>query len=155
MHQPMTLKQMMDSSIVFKVCFWGDILAIILVGIVSILVNTVNCNTPHSCSYWYSFYTIQCSKNGNDYCCSPSSSYCGDYNCFSKPIDYFQPCVGFILLTWIGSALVVFLTVAVFIMFCNFRNRARNPLFNPGAQAPPPHIYQYPVSQQQQQIIYT
>jgi uncharacterized membrane protein len=130
---PLTTKEMMRKSPVFKFCFWGAVLLTIAVIVLGIVSGNVRCSEYRSCYWQYgNSYYNECYNYGSTYCCMSSYSYCGDSYCRYK-YSYTTPCMGVFIALWICSGLAFFLAVTVLIMFCNFRRRARDPIFNAGA----------------------
>jgi hypothetical protein len=127
---PVTTKQMLQQSTAFRLCFWGAVLLTIAVVVLGIVAGTTTCSGSHSCYWWYgSSYSEQCYSYSTYYCCRSGWSYCGDYNyCNTKPDEI---CWGVLIALWVCAGLSFILGVAVIILACNFRRRARNPLFNP------------------------
>lgn len=78
---------MMDSSPIFKLCFWGAIATLTAAMIMGVIVPFADCRTYtyRSCSWWNSSYFIECYRSYVTYCCTNSYSYCGDYYCYLKP----------------------------------------------------------------------
>jgi len=142
--QPMllatTTKQLMDQSKLFRFVFFGSIVCI-CIGIICYIIFPFSTCYRHSCS-WYYYSTYECNSYGIAYCCSFSSTYCGNSSyCQMKPTSV---CFGWMIagssLMGLGGLLAIF----VFIMFCNFRSKLRNGT----AYLKMPPANQYPIYQQ-------
>ena len=130
-HLPLTTKQMMDSSFIFKLCFVSAIVLCTATIVLSCVLPYANCGSTQPCPNYYSYYTDDCFRGGDHYCCNYLYSYCGDPSyCITKP-NYYKACWGIDLAIDCCGGATFFLAVAVFIMFCNFRRRTREPMYNP------------------------
>lgn len=128
---PQTTQQMMQNSIGFKISFGSAIALCIITIVMACLLPYVNCSSSQPCPYYYSYYTDDCYRGNTPYCCNRRYSYCGDSSyCVPKP-SYFRTCWGIALVMEICGGMTIFLAVVVFIMFCNFKRRASDPVFNP------------------------
>lgn len=121
----------MDNSTAFKASFGAAIGLCTVTIVLACLLPYVNCSPSMPCPYYYSYYTEDCFRGNVPYCCNRLYSFCGDSTyCITKP-DYFKRCWGLALALDICGGMTVFLAVVVFIMFCNFRRRVNDPMFNP------------------------
>jgi len=127
MHQ--TTKQMMETSLPFKILFIGTIAMFTAAIILSIVFPLTKCNETatygyHSCSWYFgSNYYYQCYSGSSLYCCTYGFYSCGDQNCRIKPTGL---CWGIIIAAWALYGLSFFGAIAVFVIFRHFRQRSRD-----------------------------
>lgn len=130
---PLTTFEMMKQSIPFKICFALAIASVVTVLALTPASTIATCSKYRSCSWWYGSNYYECQYYSSTYCCNNSySTSCGGSYCYYKPSSY-EPCWGIFITMWVCSALAFFLSIAVIIMWCNFKRRAQNPFLNPGA----------------------
>jgi hypothetical protein len=129
---PTTTFEMMKQSLLFKLCFAGAITCVVAVLALTPASVLARCSSNRSCSWYYGSNYYECQYYSTKYCCNSNyATTCGGSYCYTK-YDYYEPCWGIFITMWVCSALSFFLTIGVFIMWCNFRRRVQNPYFNPG-----------------------
>jgi hypothetical protein len=141
----MSLRQMMAHSSCFKCSLVLGILMIVSVVVLNIVWDSITCVEDYSCEWWYPGQNqVDCYYYG-DYCC-PYNVYanCDSRYCSIKPIYVNLSCVVIFIAMLICSGLAFFLTITVLIMFCQFRRRARDPIFNQAGygRLNDPNLYQ-------------
>lgn len=153
-----TTKQLMDQSKLFRFLFWGSILLVATGVIFSIVFPFSKCaqyNYYYSCSWYYSSYSYECYTNGMAYCCQSGYGYCGSSYCMPKPF-YYRPCVWMIIAGGSMMGVGFFLSIFVFVMFCNFRNKVRRGEYVGMPYLQPIYIhYPVPNGQVSQPIVYS
>lgn len=147
---PPSLKEMMFASGPFRILFWTAVACVLASIVLGCLSPIVHCRTSYSCSYYFSSNYYQCTSYGQQFCCSSSYNTCGDNYCIPKPTSR-TPCWGLMITTWVFSGLALLLSIAVFIMFCNLKNRRNllyfNPQLAPNYYNQQPFIYAQPIQE--------